>query len=121
MSISELLLPEYAAEIIVTRTVLERVPDDKGTWKPHEKSFPMSHLAQLVARLPGWVSMVTDKSELDIAPKDGPKYPGYSIETTATLLAEFEKNAREGREAIARTTDAQFHEPWSFKIGGNTQ
>ena len=121
MSISDLLLPEYAAEIIVTRTVLERVPDDKGTWKPHEKSFPMAHLAQLVARLPGWVSMVTDKSELDIAPKDGPKYPGYSIETTATLLAEFEKNAREGREAIARTTDAQFDEPWSFKIGGNTQ
>lgn len=98
MSIADLLLPEYDKEIVITRKVLERVPDGQGEWKPHEKSFPMAHLAQLVARLPGWVSMVTDKAEFDIAPKDGPKYAGYSIESTATLVAEFEKNA------IARET-----------------
>jgi uncharacterized damage-inducible protein DinB len=98
------------------------VPDDGdwGTWKPHEKSFPMAHLAQLVARLPGWVAMVTDKTELDIAPKDGPRAPGYSVEKTATLLAEFEKNAAAGREAIARTSDADFQVPWAFKAAGQT-
>lgn len=120
MSISDLLLPEYDNEIATTRKVLERVPDDKGAWKPHEKSFPMAHLAQLVARLPGWVSLVIEYPELDIAPKDGPKYPGYSIEKTATLLAEFDKNAKAGRDAIAKTTDAQFDEPWSFKAAGVT-
>lgn len=120
MSIAELLLPEYDREIIITRKVLERVPDGQGEWKPHEKSFPIAHLAQLVARLPGWVSMVTDKTELDIAPKDGPKHAGYSIETTATLVAEFEKNAIAGRDAIARTTDEQFAAPWSFKRAGDT-
>jgi uncharacterized damage-inducible protein DinB len=64
--------------------------------------------------------MVTERSELDIAPVDGPKTAGYSIETTAALLELFDKNAKAGREAIARTTDAQFDEPWSFKAAGRT-
>ena len=86
MPIADLLLPEFDLEIATTRKVLERVPDDKGAWKPHEKSFPMAHLAQLVARLPGWVAMVTERDELDIAPLEGPKHAGYTIETTAVLL-----------------------------------
>jgi uncharacterized damage-inducible protein DinB len=120
MKISELLLPEWDNEIKVTRTVLERVPDDRAEWKPHEKSFPMAHLAQLVARLPAWVSMVTEKTELDIAPKDGPKYPGYSIEKTAALLAEFDTNAAAGRAAIAKTSDEDFQVQWSMKRAGET-
>jgi uncharacterized damage-inducible protein DinB len=120
MKISDLLLPEFDNEIKVTRAVLERVPDDKADWKPHEKSFSMAHLAQLVARLPGWVPMVTEKTELDIAPKDGPKHPGYSNEKTATLLAEFEKNAKAGHDAIAKMSDADFDVPWHFKAGGVT-
>ena len=96
MRISELLLPEYDNEIVVTRRVLERVPDGdgKGEWKPHPKAFKLAHLAQLVARLPGWVPMVTDKTELDIAPPGGSTNAGYSVEKTATLLTEFEKNAK---------------------------
>ena len=122
MPISDLLLPEFDNEIATTRRVLERVPDegDKGAWKPHEKAFPLAHLAQLVARMPGWVAMVTDRDELDLAPKDGPKHPGYSIEKTATLLADFDTNAKAGREAIARFTDAQMDEPWYFKRAGVT-
>ena len=52
--------------------------------------------------------MVLDKTELDIAPVDGPKHAGYSIETTATLLAEFDKNAKLARESIAKATDEDF-------------
>lgn len=120
--ISELLLPEWDLEIATTRRVLERTPDDGdwGTWKPHEKAFPMAHLAQLVARLPGWVTTITDRTEFDIAPPDGPKTGGYTVEKTATLLSEFDKNAKLGREAIARTSDDDFHVPWEFKAAGRT-
>ncbi len=120
MPIADLLLPEFDLEIDTTRRVLERVPDDQGAWKPHDKSFPMGHLAQLVARLPGWVAMVTEKPELDIAPVGKPVGQAYSLETTATLLAEFERNATNGRAAIERTTDERFQEPWHFKRGGVT-
>ncbi|HEX8905172.1 MAG TPA: hypothetical protein VF771_10045, partial [Longimicrobiaceae bacterium] len=115
MSIAGLLLPELDNEIAVTRRVLERVPDGKGEWKPHEKSFPMGHLAQLVARLPGWTGMMMVRDEIDIAPIDGPKFPGYTCETTETLLAEFDRNAAAAREAIARASDDDFQVPWTLK------
>ena len=56
MSIAESLLPEFDQEMTVTRRLLERVPGEKGTWKPHAKSFALGHLAQLVARMPGWIT-----------------------------------------------------------------
>jgi uncharacterized damage-inducible protein DinB len=118
MSIADLLLPEYDNEIAVTRRVLERVPDDRGEWKPHPKSFPMGHLAQLVARLPGWTAMMMTRTEIDIAPTSGPRFPGYTLERTATLLAEFDANAAEGRAAIARARDDDFQVPWTLKRAG---
>ena len=119
MSITDLILPEYDNEIIVTRTVLEGVPDDgdRGNWKPQEKAFPLAHLTQLVSMIPAWVVMVTDKPELDIAPKGGPR-GGYKIEKTAKLVDDFDKNARTGRDAIAKMTDAQWAEDWHFKAAG---
>jgi uncharacterized damage-inducible protein DinB len=96
------------------------VPDDKGAWKPHEKAFPMAHLAQLVARLPGWVPMTMQRTELDIAPTDGPKFPGYSIEKTATLLEEFNRNAVAGRAALVAAKDDDFQVPWTLKAAGRT-
>lgn len=32
-------LEEFDQEMATTRRLLERVPQDKGSWKPHEKSF----------------------------------------------------------------------------------
>jgi uncharacterized damage-inducible protein DinB len=118
MSIATLLLPEFDNEIAVTRRVLARVPDDRGEWKPHPKSFPMAHLAQLVARLPGWTAMMMSQTEIDLDPPSGRRFPGYSVEKTATLLAELDRNAGEGRAALARASDADFEVPWTLKRAG---
>ena len=118
MQITELLLPEYDREIEITRTVLRRVPDGRGEWKPHAKSFPLAHLAQLVARLPSWAAMMMKQTEIDIAPANGPKTGGYSIETTATLLAEFDRNAVAGRAAIAAGKDEDFAVTWTLRKTG---
>lgn len=118
LTLSELLLPELDDELRVTRTVLERVPDDRPDWKPHPKAFPMAHLAQLVARLPAWVRMTMKQSELDLAPRDGPRYPGYSTESTATLLAEFDRNAADALAALREATNADYDVPWTLKRGG---
>jgi uncharacterized damage-inducible protein DinB len=119
MTISELLLPEYDSEITITRRVLERVPDDRAEWKPHPKSFMMAHLAQLVAMLPDWVVKTLEQTELDIAPKDKPRGSGYTIEKTATLLVLLDKNAKAGRAALEKASDADFQVPWTLKAAGN--
>jgi uncharacterized damage-inducible protein DinB len=118
MHIAPLLVAEFDTEMPVTRRVLERVPDDDGGWRPHPKSFPIAHLAQLVARMPAWTAMIATRDGIDFAPKDGPKFPGYSIEKTATLLVEFDKNVAAGRTGLAGVTDDQFQQPWTTSAGG---
>lgn len=112
MTIAETLLPEFDQEMVPTRRLLERVPSDKGPWKPHPKSFPLGHLAQLVAGMPGWLVSMLGSDHIDLMGG-----PGYSYETTETLLAQFDKNVREAREAIAGAKDEDFEQPWSLKAG----
>ena len=112
MTIGESMLPEFNSEMATTRRVLERVPSDKGEWKPHPKSFSIAHLAQLVAGMPGWITATLRTSALDLG-----NFKGYSVETTETLLAVFDKNVREAREALAAATESDFAKPWQLKRG----
>jgi uncharacterized damage-inducible protein DinB len=112
MSIAETLLPELDQEMASTRKLLERVPSEKGSWKPHPKSFQLSHLAQLVATMPGWLTNMVREKELDLA-----KSPGYSDQTTEALVATFDRLVGEAREAISRTSDEDFAVSWSLRHG----
>ncbi len=115
MTIAETLLPEFEQEMAITRRVLERVPSDKAQWKPHPKSFPLGHLAQLVSWMPGWIANTLSKKELDLA-----KAGGYSMEPTDTLLQGFDKNVADARAAIKAAKDSDFAVNWSLKRGGHT-
>jgi uncharacterized damage-inducible protein DinB len=115
MTISETLLPEFEQEMKTTRKLLERVPSDKGKWKPHEKSFSLGHLAQLVAWMPGWIGQSLRERELDL--KGG---AGYSYETTETLLRMFDDGVQQSREAIRASQDRDYDVDWSLKFGDRT-
>jgi uncharacterized damage-inducible protein DinB len=115
MTIGETLLPEFDQEMTVTRRLLARVPGGKGDWKPHPKSFSLAHLAQLVARMPGWQTLTIKNTELNLG-----GFGGYSNETTDWLLNEFDKNVGEARAAIAGATDADLAVTWSLKAGDKT-
>ncbi|MDF1504255.1 DinB family protein [Roseisolibacter sp. H3M3-2] len=121
MRIADLLGPQLEQELAVTRRVLERTPDEDGEWRPHPKSFPIKHLAQLIARMPGWTAMVLQRPELDIAPIEGPTQAGYSVQPTRELLELFDRGAAEARAAVAATEDAQWLEPWTLKARGEAQ
>ena len=110
-----MLLPEFDQEMATTRRVIERVPSERGTWKPHEKSFSLGHLAQLCSWMPGWLTSMIRDTELEI--RGG---PGYSYEKTERLLELFDKNVKEARAAIAASKDADYDVKWSLKVGGRT-
>jgi DNA topoisomerase VI subunit B len=86
MSIAEMLLPEFDQEMATTRRVLERIPSDKGQWKPHPRSFSLGHLTQLVSGMPGWITNTLRETYLDLG-----RYPGYSYEKTEDLVKSFDK------------------------------
>ena len=105
-------LAEFDQEMSTTRRLLARVPDGKGEWKPHPKSFPLAHLAQLVAWMPGWITRTLREPFIDLSAGTG-----YSMEDTPTLLAEFDRNVASALDALVSVTDAALDEPWSLKMG----
>ena len=105
-------LQEFDQEMASTRRLLERIPGEQAAWKPHEKSFRLGHLTQLVARMPGWITMCLRETRLDLT-----QGSGYSLEPTAVLLAEFDQNVQEAREALASVTGADLEVPWSLTRG----
>lgn len=105
-------LAEFDQEMGVTRRLLERVPTDRGEWKPHPKSFALGHLAQLVAGIPGWIARTLREPAIDLAAG-----PGYSFEPTTVLLEQFDANVRAAREALGSVTGAALDEPWSLRMG----
>ena len=120
MSIASLLLPEFDAEMLSTRRLLERVPEGKSDWKPHAKSMALGRLATHVTEIPGWLVWTFEKDALDIAPPGGPKFVPQTLATTAALLAQFDANVAKGRTALAAAPDAAFTLPWTFLMGGKT-
>src|SRR5262247_2445471 len=100
MKMTELFLAELEAEAPPTRRVLERVPEGRPDWKPHEKSMPMGYLAALVARLPSWVGMTIKQDELDLKPAGATSgYTPKMIGTRRELVQLLDESVAEARDA----------------------
>jgi uncharacterized damage-inducible protein DinB len=112
MGFADTFVPEFDQEMATTRKALERVPSDKGAWKPHPKSFALGHLTQLIAGMPGWITNMVTSTELDLS-----KQTGYSLESTETLVARFDKLVAEARAALLGAKESDFDVPWSLKMG----
>lgn len=112
MSLPAIPLKEFDQEMVSTRKLLERVPTDKGRWKPHGKSFALGHLAQLISWMPGWIANSLREPHIDLAAG-----AAYSFEPTETLLREFDRNVREAREALASVVGPALDTPWSLRHG----
>jgi len=120
MSISASLLPEFDQEMANTRKALERMPDEKFDWKPHEKSGTMGWLANHLANLPSWTVYTINQDSLDLAPTDGESIKWEGKGSRQELLDYFDKNVGAARAAIAEASDEAFLKPWSLLKGGVT-
>jgi uncharacterized damage-inducible protein DinB len=118
MTIGQMMLGEFDQEMQNTRKTLERCPDEKWNWKPHEKSGTVGWLAGHIATMPGWLAMTINTEELDYAPVDGPGFQAPKIDNRKQLLAEFDKNAAEARAALASVSDAEMMKGWKLLAGG---
>lgn len=112
MTIGKDFLKEVKSEMTASRRLIERVPDEKGRWKPHPKSAPLGHLTQLVCRMPKVISDIVKGVDLDLAAG-----PGYSFEKTEVLLREFDANVAELQTTLADAKDSDFDGTWSVRAG----
>ena len=119
MAISDALLPEYDHEMANTRKTLERIPDDKFDWKPHEKSSTIGGLSTHLANLPSWAGYTINQDALDIAPNGEPAR-ATPLHSQAEVLETFDKNVAAGRAALAGASDQHLFSPWTLQANGKT-
>jgi uncharacterized damage-inducible protein DinB len=120
MPLNQALLPEFDHEMANTRTTLERVPEDKFAWKPHEKSFAMGALATHLATLPSWAAITIEKDSIDIAPVGEPPLKNEPVNSVEELLGRFDSNVAAARAAIAGASDEDLLKTWTLLSGGKT-
>jgi len=108
---SQALLAEAGHEYANTRKLLERVPFDQFSWKPHEKSTSLGKLAMHIAALPQLATTALLKDELDVT---NGAYPPETFNSTAEMVASFDGHVAKAKEAIANTADDEFKK--QFKL-----
>jgi uncharacterized damage-inducible protein DinB len=114
MAIKDALLPEYDHEMGTTRKLLERIPDNRLTWKPHHKSMSLGGLATHIANIPNWAGTILNEPSFDLA--DAP--PNLEeLKSRAEILKFFEEASRKTRAAIDKS-DGEYMSQWALKRGG---
>ncbi|MBV9613022.1 MAG: damage-inducible protein DinB [Acidobacteriaceae bacterium] len=116
LKLTDLFLADLEREAKGTRRVLERVPDGRADWKPHEKSMELARLATLVAGMPGWIDMMISLDELDIA--GGGNARPQIVTTSAELVEAHERALAKARNALANTTDDHLKTSWKLRAKG---
>jgi uncharacterized damage-inducible protein DinB len=114
MNIIDLLKTEFEREMIPTRKMLSIIPEDKHTWKPHEKSMDMKTLAVHIAEMPSWFKLAVTTDELDFAKEP---YTQPEIQNTGEIVVLFENALNEGRESLEVMTIDKLKETWTLRSG----
>lgn len=118
MKMIDSLVAEFGRETQTTRKHLERLPDDKLDWRPHEKSFTARGLASHIVECVGWVESIFGKDEVDFNPAT---YRPYQAASVADLLKTFDEKVARGQQVLAGADDASLAQPWRLKIMGRVR
>lgn len=112
-NIAAAFIAELRQEAQSARKCLERVPEDKFEYKPHEKSMTFGQLATHVAEMVGWATVTVKTDQLDFATD----YKPFEPKTNAELVEFFEKNLSEAIEALENTSDEEMMQDWTLRNG----
>jgi len=114
MNSIDLLLQQLDEEVVKTRKMFSRLPDDKFDWQPHPKSMSMRKLAGHIAELPGWVTIAVNSDELDFANSN---YKTPEVNNAAETLAVLEKTYADGRAHLVSAGEELLNKQWVLRNG----
>ena len=115
MSIAEGLIGEFSHEAVTTRKMLERVPEDKLDWKPHEKSMSMGRLGHTRRRDSG---VDSDDRHSGIVRHGCLGLQAQDPASKQELLDYFDKTVELFKETMGGQSDDQLFQTWQLKHGG---
>jgi len=113
-SIAQSFLAEFEIQAPLTRKFLERLPEDKLNWKPHQKSLTVGQLAGHLASVPGSVVRVVRNN-----PAPAPDFSKFFGQPASRqeILDLFDEGVATVREVLPEFDDAAMKEIWRLKAG----
>jgi uncharacterized damage-inducible protein DinB len=118
MQINQFFLAQLDREVAASRKVLDRVPEGRNSFKPHEKSMELGYLAALVAQMPGWIAMMISTDELNFDKGGASGLQAKAAESRQALLQLAEDNYAKAKQALETTTEDHLNGNWIFVMGG---
>ena len=112
--IKDALLAEYDHEMGTTRRLLERVPEDKLSWKPHDRSMSLGGLATHLGNLPYWGGTILNEPFFDLASAP----PNMPEQTSRAAILTLFDNATKQTRAWMDKSDVEYMGMWALKRGG---
>jgi uncharacterized damage-inducible protein DinB len=118
MGLKEFFLWQLEHEVETSRKVIERVPEGRNSWKPHERSMELGYLAALVASMPGWVEFMINRRELDLSDPANDVMRTKPVRTRAELCHMLAMGLSKSRKALQDTTEDHLLGMWRFRMDG---
>jgi uncharacterized damage-inducible protein DinB len=115
MKLADSLLMEFDQEAQTTKRVLERIPDDKLAWKPHQKSFSLGQLALHIASGPGQIVAAVSQDSAE-----APNFAQPEAKSRQEVLETFSKSMASARDALKKMDDARLMSEWTLTKNGKT-
>jgi len=112
--LSQSFIGELKHEAASTKRILERVPEGKFDWKPHEKSMSLGRLASHVAELPGFLNSILTMDDVDFAKGH---YKALHPKTPEELLSVFQQKLDEVVETLQNTSDEKMQASFTLRSG----
>jgi uncharacterized damage-inducible protein DinB len=113
MAMIDAMLMELEQEARTTRRHLERVPEDKLSWKPHPKSFSLGQIALHLAQLPGAISTMAAQDVFEL-----PQFQQGEAANRAEILETFERSLSTAREVLGQMDDRTLVGTWTLQDKG---
>jgi uncharacterized damage-inducible protein DinB len=120
MELKTFLLQQLERETAANRKTLERVPQGKNSWKPHERSMEMGYLAALVATMPAWILMMIESDELNLDKPESQRFRARAQDSTADLVKLADESKAKSEAALKNTNEGHLAKPWRLVMGGKT-
>jgi uncharacterized damage-inducible protein DinB len=114
MKLGEMFAMEIEHEGVVTKRVLDRLPDDKFDWTPHEKSMTLGHLASHLVNLLSWTGITLASDELDFSAMD---FEPAEYRSVAECVAGLERELDAATSALRGASDEALMEMWTARAG----
>src|SRR5215510_10436482 len=114
MAHKDALIAELKYESDLTKKMLERVPIENASWRPHDKSMTLGRLASHVAEIPHWISRIITVDDWDFAQRG---FSSYVAASSEELMKTFRDKLEQAISDLETMSDEDFNKTWTVRRG----